>query len=222
MAEDLPIGLQLSRIHNFLKTELETFTSAQILEKTGVDIENTPEILISLTGDASKVLREKDGRWRWASKYQIRNFMHLLSLIARSANGINEKDLFDSYKGVKDDIKKLKKKGAVYEIKSGSKMLLFPRDDRLEQKITPELKERYSKVMLPDMFEVNDYLVQNGLKGKDDKNGVKVAQAVTRKRPSSRSSKRRTKKIKLTNTHMANSKIDLTKDYNTGKASAFN
>lgn len=220
---DLPIGLQISKIHTFLQTELEAFSSEEILKETGIDIDANPDILLSLTGDASKILQEKDGKWRWASKYQVRNFAHLIALIARSKDGISEKDLFDSYKGVKKDIATLKAKKAVYEIKSGSKVLLFPKDDRLELNISDELKERYKSIILPDPLEVHRFLVSNGLKASDDKNGVHMAQPVTRKRPSSKqTAKRRNKKIKLTNTHMANTNIDLSKDFNSGRDSAFN
>lgn len=222
MAADLPIGLQLSRIHNFLRNELLPYTSAEILKQTGVDIDGNPEVLYSLTGDASKVIREKDGKWRWASKYQLRNFNHLLSLMGRSTDGVNEKDLLDSYKGVKQDIAKLKKRGAVYEIKSGARLLLFPRDPRLDIEISDEVKERYKKVSVPDAIEVHRYLVAEGLKDTNDTTGVKIAQPVSRKRPSSRKdSKRRARRIKLTNTHMANTGIDLSKDFDPGKDSAF-
>lgn len=224
MADDLPIGLQLNRIHNFLKAELEPYTSEEILKATGVDIDNSPDIQLSLTGDASRVIREKDGRWRWASKYQLRNFNHLLTLMARSSDGVNEKDLYDSYKGVKEDIKKLKKRNAVFEIKSGAKVLLFPRDHRLDIQISDDVKELYKSVRIPeDSIEIHRYLVAEGLKETDDATGIKIAQPVSRKRPSSLKAgkRKRTRKIKLTNTHMANSNIDLSKDFQTGKDSAF-
>lgn len=143
--------------------------------------------------------------------------------MSRSSDGINERDLYDSYKGVEDDIAKLKKRDAVYEIKSGAKVLLFPRDPRLDLQISDEVKDRYKSVSVPDAIEMHRYLVAEGLKETDDAIGVTIAKPVTRKRPSSRKeSKRRTRKIKLTNTHMANSDIDLSKDFHTGKDSAFN
>lgn len=222
MTEDLPAGLQLARVHNFLRAELEAFTSAEVYEKTGVDIDGNTEVLLSLTGEASKVVREKDGRWRWSSKYQLRNFTHLVSLMARSSDGVNEKDLYDSYKNVKEDIKKLKKQGAVYQIKSGSKVLLFPHDPRLDTPVSREVRTRYKEVILPDAIEIHRVLVAQGLKETDDKTGIRISQPIARKRPSARpGGKRRTKRIKLTNTHMANSEVDLTRDYDAGKSSAF-
>lgn len=222
MGDSVPIGLQLSKVHKFLARELEAFSSEEIRKATGVDIETSPEIFLSLTGDASKVIREKDGKWRWASKYQLTNFNHLVSLIARSPDGVCEKDLYDSYKGVKEDIKKLKVRNAVHEIKNGSRILLFPRNHRLEVGVSDELKLKYNSVYLPDEIEVHRFLVAEGLKKTDDATGVKIAQPITRKRPNRRNDKKqRTKKIKLTNTHLTNSEIDLSKDYNTGKESAF-
>lgn len=216
-------GLQLLKIHDFLKAELQSFSSEELLAKTGVDIENSHEISLSLKGDASKVIREEDGKWRWASKYPVRNFNQLLTLMCRNTDGIVERDLYDSYKGVKDDIKKLKKRSAVYEIKSGSKILLFPRDDRFQVNISDEVRDKYKRISVPDAIEVHRYLVQRGLKETDDSTGIKIAAPVSRKRPSSRkdNKRRRNKRIKLTNTHMENSGIDLNKDYNTGKESAF-
>lgn len=215
--------MQLARIHNHLRTELAPKSSAELLEATGVDIESSPDILLSLTGNASKVIKEKDGRWRWASKYYLRNFHDLLSLLARSRDGINERDLYDSYKDVRNDIKKLKACGGVYDVKSGSKQVLYPRDDRLELEISEDVKARYNSVRLPDSIEVHRYLVSMGLKDTQDATGVKIAQPVSRKRPS-RQGNRRARKIKLTNTHLQNSGIDLSKDFTPGdgKDSAFN
>lgn len=219
---DSGVGVKILKVHKFLERELESFTSEEILTATGIDIENSPNIFNSLTGDVSKVLREKDGRWRWASKYQLTNFNHLISLIVRSPDGVWEKDLYDSYKGVKDDIKKLKAKRAVHEIKNGSRVLLFPRNDQLEVPISDELKKKYRSIILPeDEIEVHRYLVARNLKKSDDINGIKISQAVTRKRPSRRNDRKKPKKIKLTNTHLDGSGIDLSKDYNTGKDSAF-
>lgn len=215
-------GMKILKVHKFLERELESFTSEEILKATGIDIENSPVIFNSLTGDASKVLREKDGRWRWASKYQLTNLNHLISLIARSPDGVCEKDLYDSYKGVKDDIKKLKAKRAVHEIKNGSRVLLFPRNAQLSVPISDELKQKYRSIILPeDDIEVHRYLVARNLKKTDDINGVKISQPVARKRPSRRNDRKKAKKIKLTNTHLDGSGIDLSKDYNTGKDSAF-
>lgn len=223
MADGLPIGLQLSKVHKFLAKELEAYSSQDIKNRTGVDIENTPEILHSLTGDASKVIRDKQGRWRWASKYQLTNFNHLITLIARSLDGVNERDLYDSYRGVRDDIKKLKAKNAVHELKIGSKVILFPKNQQLTLDITDELKLKYKTITLPeDEIETHRYLVEHGLKQTDDKNGIKIAQPIVRKRPNRRNDrKRQNKRIKLTNTHLKNSDIDLTKEYKSAKDSAF-
>lgn len=221
MGEDLPVGLKLERIHKFLAIELDAFSSEEILQHTGVDIENTPAILDSLTGDASKVLREKNGKWRWASKFQLTNSIELRSLIGRSLDGVSERDLFDSYKTVKDDIRMLKKKNAVYEVKSGSRTLLFPRDPRLNVDVSEELQTRYKQVPLLEEIEVHRYLVANGLKQTDDANGVSIAQPVARKRPGKRTDRKRSKRVKLTNQHMVGSNVDLTKEYDAGKESAF-
>lgn len=218
--EGVPVGQQLLKIHKFLVEKLESFTSEEILKETGVDIEGSPQILDSLTGDASKVLREKNGKWRWASKYQLTSSHELRSLIARSLDGVCEKDLYDSYKSVREDLKALKKRDAVIEIKSGSKTFLFPRDPRLEINVSDELQLLYKQVPIPDDREVDAYLLQHNLKKRDIQSSV--VQPVTRKRPGRRKDpKKRQKRMKLTNTHMVDSNIDLTKDFDTGKESAF-
>lgn len=223
MADDLPVSFQLNRIHKFLREELEPFSSEEILKRTGVNIERNQEILDSLTGDASKVIRETDGRWRWASKYQLRNIADLIALMSRTTEGIVERELLDSYKGIKGDIEKLKNSKAVYSIKSGSRFILFRRDTDLEMDISKEVKDMYKVVRVPeDAMEIHRYLVSQGLKDTTDTRGVKIAQPITRKRPSSRKdTRRRKRRIKLTNTHMENSNIDLSKDYNAGRDSAF-
>lgn len=220
---DLPIGMQLQKIHHFLKTELIPYTSNEIFEKTGIDIDGSPDILTSLTGEKSGVIRDKKGKWRWASKYRLQNINDLISLMARSSDGVGEKDLYDSYRGVKEDIKKLKKRGLFYEIKSGSRIILFTRDPRLDVKVSDEVKKKYKEVRVPDPIEVHRYLVANGLKKTDDKTGVKIAAPVARKRPSARQGgRRRNRRIKLTNTHMEDSNINLDRDFVSNKASAFN
>ncbi len=220
-SSSLPVGMQLEKVHKLLKQELRPLTSEEILSATGVDIEANAEILHSLTDSASKVIQEKDGSWRWSSAFYLRSFNDLLALIFRTPDGIVEKKLLDSYKGVAEDIKKLKARGVVYEIKSGSRIVLYPRDMRLEIKVDGDVKEKYKSVRLPDAIDIERELVKQGLKDADGADGaLGVAPPVTRKRPK-RQAQRKARRIKLTNTHMANSGIDLNKDFKHGKDSAF-
>lgn len=196
-------------------------TSEEILQLTGVDIEANGEILHSLTDSASRVSQEKDGSWRWNSAFYLRSFNDLLALICRTPDGIVEKKLLDSYKGVAEDIKKLKSRGAVYEIKSGSRVVLYPRDTRLEIEVGDDVKEKYKTVRLPDAIDIDRELVAKGLKDSDGTGGgISVPPPIARKRPK-RQAQRKARRIKLTNTHMANSGIDLNTDFKHGKDSAF-
>lgn len=215
-----PIGRQLEVLQTYLRTELKPKSSEEILEATGVDIDGNEDVLHSLTDAESKVVQEKDGRWRWKSMYHVRNREDLFMLLSRSSDGIVEKNLFDSYKGVVEDVAKLKRSLIVYEVRNGSRSVLYPRDRRLELDIAQDVKEKYNSVKVPDAIEVHRYLVENKLKDRNDTAGVPVVQPITRKRPK-RTVKRKSKKIKLTNTHMANSGIDLNQDYGGGADSAF-
>lgn len=213
--------MQLNKIHNLLREELRPMTSAEILESTGVDIESSPELLLSLEGEESKVRRDENGRWRWKSKHYLRGRNDLLQLFSLAQEGIPESVLLDSYKGVKVDIAKLKESGGIYALKSGSRTVLHRRDKHLETAVSSEVRDRYNAVPLPDAIEVHRYLMKHGLKFSDDTRGTRVSASVTRKRPV-KTGKQRAKRVKLTNTHLINSGIDLSKDYQHGKSSAFN
>jgi hypothetical protein len=218
MAE-LP-GLQLSKVHNYLLQELRPLSSAEILDAIGVDIEASPELLLSLQGEESKVRRDKDGRWRWKSRHYLTGLNDLVQLFSHAQEGIFENVLYDSYRGVREDIAKLKARGGVYALKSGSRVVLYRRDQHLETSVSDEVRGRYNAVPLPDAIEIHRYLVANGLKDSDDVNGTKIAAPMTRKRPR-KQEKKRAKKVKLTNVHLENIGIDLNKDYQHGKGSAF-
>lgn len=220
-SSSLPVGMQLEKVHKFLKAELRPLTSAEIQEATGVDIDGNSEILQSLTDAASRVGQEKDGRWRWNSEFFLRNFNELLALMVRSPDGIAERRLLDAYKGVAADIEKLKKRGVVYEIKAGTRVVLYPRDGRMELDVSQDVRDKYNSIRLPDALDVHRELVDAGLKDSDGAGGaISISQPVARKRPK-RQVQRKARRIKLTNTHMANSGIDLNKDFKHGKDSAF-
>lgn len=219
---DEPIGLQLEKIHTYLLTELEAKTSDEIERATGISIYGNSEVHMSLTGERSKVVQEKDGRWRWKSKYFLKDREGLFQLLANSPDGIIEKDLYDTYKGIKDDIAKLKRRNIVIQIKN----VLYPRDDRLEPEtpVDEDVKARMNTLVVPSIFEVSKYLVENNLKAAGAHDTHEVTTVVNpRKRPKRRTNtKRKVRKYKITNTHMEASGIDLHKDYNPGgKDSAF-
>ena len=86
--------------------------------------------------------------------------------------------------------------------------------------MSDDVKAEYNRVKLPDAIEIHRYLVEQGLKDKADTSGVAVAAPLARKRPK-RQMKRKARRIKLTNTHMAGSGIDLNKDFKPDKDSAF-
>jgi hypothetical protein len=220
MAE-LP-GMQLSKVHAYLRQELRPCSSQHIFAATGVDIEASSELLLSLLGAGSKVRREPDARWRWKSRHYLTGLNDLLHFFSMAEEGVVEAVLLDSYRGVKDDLAKLKANGGVYALKSGSKTVLHRRDRHLETEVSEPVRNRYNRVSVPDAIEVDRYLVREGLK--DSSGGLAgsgVGALVPRKRPRKKGETARAKRVKLTNTHMTNSGIDLSKDYKHGKGSAF-
>ncbi len=215
-----PIGMQLERLQTYLRSELKPKTSEEVYAATGVDIDGNEQVLHALADAESKVVQERDGRWRWRSMYHVRTREELFMLLSRSSDGIVEKNLLDSYRGVDADIAQLKRSLLVYEVRNGSRVVLYPRDRRLELPIAQDVVDKYNSVKVPDALEVHRYLVKNNLKDSQDTSGIAVVQPVTRKRPK-RQVKRKSRRIKLTNTHMANSGIDLNQDYGGGADSAF-
>lgn len=219
---DEPIGAKLEKIHSYLLEELEAKTVEEIEEATGIDICADSEVHMSLTGERAKVYQEKDGRWRWKSKYFLKDRVGLFQLLANSPDGIIEKDLYDTYKGIRKDIAILKKRDIVIQIKN----VLYPRDHRLEpaEPIDVDVIEKMNGMQVPSMFEVSKYLVENKLKNASANDKYEVTTVVNpRKRPKRQNnSRRKNRRFKLTNTHMEASGIDLHKDYNPGgKESAF-
>lgn len=229
MAE-LP-GLQLSRVHDYLRRELASRTSEEIRLATGVDVDDSPELLQSLRGDKSKVLREPDGRWRWKSKHYLTGFNELLQFFALAAEGVPEPDLHDCYRGVREDIARLKDSARVYALKSGSRTVLYARDPRLELAVPKSVTEEYAAVSVPDAVEVHRYLVRRGLKDGGAGGGVGGSAeaalagggAGKRKRPGGGKKPRGgNKRVKLTNTHMSGiDGVDLSKDFKHDKGGAF-
>lgn len=219
--------MQLQRVHAHLRAELRSLSSEEIRLATGVDIEASPELLNSLQGEAAKVRREKDGRWRWKSRHYIPGFQQLLQFFSSLQEGVPETALLDCYKGVKDDIKKLKEQGMVYALKAkgGSRVVLHRREKRLELDVSQDVRDKFSLIILPDRYEVHRYLVGKGLKEVDDEKSARApgSAVVKRKRPGGGQGKaKRAKKIKLTNTHMTGlDGVDLTTDFKHGKNSAF-
>lgn len=218
---DVSIGMQLHLVHGYLKKELRPVTSAEVKSATGVDIEGSSEILASLSGKGSGVLREPDGRWRWKSKYYLNNQKDLESLLIRSPLGVVEKDLLDSYKGVKEALDRIKNadEPIVYVVKDKSRNILYPREKKLELNISDDVKAKWLSVSLPDPLTIHRYLVDKGLKESSDTAGLNTITPIIRKRPAKKKKKRR-RNVKLTNVHMVGSGIDLTRDLNVG-TSAF-
>jgi hypothetical protein len=214
--------MQLSKVHTFLREELRPLTSAQVLAATGVNIDASPELVLSLLGEGSKARREPDGRWRWKSRHYLTGINDLIQFFSMADEGVVETVLLDSYRGVKEDLSKLKANGGVYALKSGSRTVLHRRDRHLETTVSEAVRSRYNSLGLPDAIEIDRYLVREGLKeGGIGIGGSSVGALVPRKRPRKKGDNARAKRVKLTNTHMTNSGIDLSKDYKHGKGSAF-
>jgi len=226
MGEDdaRPIGALMHSILKLLQTELRPLSSAEIQSHIGVDVLNHPAMLENLKANP-KILREPDGRWRWKSKYYLRNSDDLLALLRRSTEPIVASELYDAYKGIKADIESLLNEAPrqVIAIKNASsgKTLLMNYEPRLFIQVSEDIITKWNEIRVPDANDTHRFLVQHGLKS-----GSALLQAsgnmFIRKRPK-RQDQKKSKRVKLTNVHMEGTGIDLTKDLDlkNGKPSAF-
>mmetsp|Transcript_6031 Transcript_6031/g.10845 ORF Transcript_6031/g.10845 Transcript_6031/m.10845 type:complete len:249 (-) Transcript_6031:73-819(-) len=231
-----PTGALIHSILKLLQTELKPMSSQEIKSKLGpaYDLAGNATLRDNLKANP-KVLREPDGRWRWKAKYYLRNKDDLLAFLSQTTIPIIIPELYDSYKGVKEDIEDIIKENnprRVIVIKNPAlnKNMLFNYDPKLFVHVEDEIKAKYNQIRLPaDMKDVHRLLLQTGLKvdetmevGPDGELRANMVHTYMRKR-SKKHEARKSKRVKLTNVHMEGTNIDLTRDVDLkpGKASAF-
>ncbi|KAF7724535.1 hypothetical protein EC973_000912 [Apophysomyces ossiformis] len=121
--------------------------------------------------------------------------------------GMDYKDLKDSYSKLGNAVEELAAEGRILVIrnKDGNPRVLFYNDIQYNTMIDEEFKKMWADIGIPDETDLPKALENAGLKTME----VFEKKVVTDPKP--KRSKVRSKRIKITNTHLAH--IDLSKDY---------
>jgi hypothetical protein len=220
-----PLGVRIHKVLRYLKTELRPVAPSEIEQALQIELVEDSELWSNLVKNP-RVLLESDGRWRWRSKYYLRNRDDLLSLLKQSTDGIPVSDLQDSYKDALRDIYEL-----AYERKPplilafrpsdhAKETILFPNDPALYAEISEQVRKLWQSITVPDASVVFDYLIQHGLKrGLEKKATSSTRMALGAQRPpllkrrSQRGGGPPSRRIRLTNVHLEGTGIDLSRDY---------
>ncbi|GAB0497582.1 hypothetical protein MMPV_008917 [Pyropia vietnamensis] len=212
---DAPLGAIMHAVLEYLRSVLRPVPSSELASALGVDVDRRPELAAELEANP-KCLREVNGEWRWRSKHYLRSAAELASLLRRCPNGIVSEELWDAYAGIKDDIED---PPTVIAIKNSAtrRVVLYPISGVPYPTISPDVKERWSAIRLPDAVDIHRYLVERGLKANTSAGAPRVVAAFSRRRPTRKGRAGGTKRLKLTNVHLEGSAIDLNADLAGGK-----
>ncbi|KAA8495961.1 General transcription factor IIE subunit 2 [Porphyridium purpureum] len=219
-----PVGLLLHRVLKLLQSELRPMSVAEIKSRLpDVDLAVNTELRNNVKSNP-KVIVLPDSRYRWKSRYYLRDRADLVALLRRAKAPIVASDLYDSYNGVKADIEELAEANPRQLIKlhipGSSKTLLFNYEARLYIHIHEEIAKKFHEIRLPEPHDIHLYLKEHDLK--KGSHSRPNAGSIMRKRPKKMEA-RKSRSVKLTNVHMAGTGIDLTQDVELagGKPSAF-
>mmetsp|Transcript_354 Transcript_354/g.1188 ORF Transcript_354/g.1188 Transcript_354/m.1188 type:complete len:235 (-) Transcript_354:120-824(-) len=161
------LNLQIKNVLDVLHRELRPMTAREVGEILKIDIENNEELIRNVES-STKLEKQKDGRWRWKSKFYVRSKDELIAFLRSRSNGVEKNDLEDCYKGSMDDVKDIiesePRQLIVLKNSTTKRELLYPYEPELALKISDDIKERWEKVRVPDQVEVHRYLVERRLK----------------------------------------------------------
>eukprot|EP00211_Chloroparvula_japonica_P014372 CAMPEP_0119130400 /NCGR_PEP_ID=MMETSP1310-20130426/7759_1 /TAXON_ID=464262 /ORGANISM="Genus nov. species nov., Strain RCC2339" /LENGTH=239 /DNA_ID=CAMNT_0007120905 /DNA_START=92 /DNA_END=811 /DNA_ORIENTATION=+ len=153
----------------------------------------------------------------YKSKYSAQSFDALKDLIFRHRTGILQSDLYDTYPDAERDLGVLYKEKKVYRIfnKDEKDFMYYPNnaDDetlRMEKNITPQIQSSWATIALPNVVEMEELMRKRGLSvtEKTERNALRKVTGPPQKR------KRRTlSKKKITNNHLNDTALDVTKAY---------
>lgn len=97
------------------------------------------------------------------------------------------------------------------------RVVLYPISGVPYPTISPDVRERWAAIRLPDAVDIHRYLVERGLKANTAAGAPRVVAAFVRRRPTRKGRAGGAKRLKLTNVHLEGSAIDLNADIAGGK-----
>eukprot|EP00741_Cyanophora_paradoxa_P013180 tig00000178_g12733.t1 len=212
-ARQKPVKAYLLQVLEHLKKTRNAETAAEIKAATNneVDIDANKELLELLKNNIK--IKYEDGRFSYKSRHTVLNKDDIVRLLARNPDGIPIEELEDAYPNVEKDIDELLQIREIFGIlnaETKKKTLYF--SNYLEYKnvmeIDIDIRSLWNdvKYKMPPAIDLDKEmkLAKLSLMKQDEA-------VVDGKKKKQR--KKRERKIKLTNTHLSEIGIDLSKDY---------
>ncbi|KAL3150968.1 hypothetical protein ABBQ32_000711 [Trebouxia sp. C0010 RCD-2024] len=147
----VPIGKQLKDIVDHLESVRLARTPEQLREATQHDVTGNEELYKQVRSNP-KIHLTADGKYEYKPEHELRNADELLTLLLRHPQGMLAGQIKDAYKGILDDVKKLKDDGKVWCIFNAERKeeVFFPRDSKPQVAISQDLVDFWHNIKVPE------------------------------------------------------------------------
>lgn len=200
---DLPLGLRIKQVLDYLKAQASPQDSATIKAAIERDIDAETDLKQALSTNF-KVGMDDDGLYFYRPDSNVRNKSQLLELIRRSAAPVTVSEVADAYRGVHGDIQSLKIEKLIISLYSYDPTLqcevLYPVDMKLAavKPVDDDVAALWARCEPPaDDEDLNAALVNAGMKP--------TPRAAPKKRTNQEKKRKQRKQRKLravTNVHL--------------------
>ncbi|KAI8055262.1 hypothetical protein BDF22DRAFT_676314 [Syncephalis plumigaleata] len=201
--------MRFYRIMSHIKKQDGPLTAAELKRDTNVDIMKDAALLKALAQN-SKIIYDADkGTFAYKPDYNVRTKEEVLALLRErgSRGGIEICELKDSNANVAKLAEELSAAGEILIARNrdGTARILYYNDTSLNTEMDEEFQVMWRSLKVPDEADLPKRMAEAGLKT------MEVFETGVKKEPKTKRPKQRTRKGKITNTHLEG--IDLTKDY---------
>lgn len=150
-AAAVPIGKQLKDVVDHLESTRQALTAEQLREAVQHDIEGNTDLYNQLQNNP-KIRINPEGKYEYKPEHELRNMHEVLALISRHPKGLLLKRVKDAYKGVGDDVKKLKEDKKVWCIHNTQEKddVLFPQDPKPLISLNQDLVDFWHSTQVPE------------------------------------------------------------------------
>jgi len=206
-----PVAMLVKEILEFLQTDPhKTFSAEQIKQETEITISEHKGLFEALRDNPFCRYQSIEGVYSYKSMYTLHNISDLLQEIAKANEGIDCEHLIDAYPSVEEDLDTLISQNKVFKQQNidNKHEIVYPTQERFRHiKVFDEFKEMWNGVKIPDQVQLELEMSNAGLTMMDQ-------EKLKTKRPSKlRKKSNKQRNIKLTNVHLGDTGIDLTKDF---------
>eukprot|EP00033_Pygsuia_biforma_P004055 GCRY01004443.1.p1 GENE.GCRY01004443.1~~GCRY01004443.1.p1 ORF type:complete len:337 (+),score=85.06 GCRY01004443.1:178-1188(+) len=211
-----PMPILLKIVMDYLSTVRQPLTTSKILLIRNLDLSENDkqfhELLEQLRKKPTVHYDSETDTYTYQSKYTVRNKTQLLHLVSDSREGIVEKDLADAYPNSLEDVKALINEKQIMAVPNSDLKcsVLFPREHRYHLEVDEQFISLWKETEVPDEVDTERALEQAQLGAMGTVRTAVVTRRSDARGPAKK--KRRTRKTKLTNTHL-DGLFDLSKDY---------